>query len=42
MKTPKSLLISLLIALAASLPAAAAIRTYVSGEGNDANPGSLT
>jgi parallel beta helix pectate lyase-like protein len=42
MKTSQSLLISLFIALAAALPAAAVPRTFVSGLGNDANPGSIT
>src|SRR5207302_4023776 len=42
MKTSISLLISLSITLAASLPAAAVPRTFVSGLGNDANPGTLT
>jgi parallel beta helix pectate lyase-like protein len=42
MKTSKSLVISLLITLAAALPAAAVPRVFVSGLGNDANPGSLT
>src|SRR5207302_10677152 len=42
MKTSKSLLIYLFITLAAALPAAAVPRVFVSGLGNDANPGSLT
>ena len=42
MKTTKSLIISLFVTLAAALPAAAEPRTFVSGKGIDANPGSLT
>src|SRR5438477_7651459 len=42
MKTIKLTLTSLLITLAAALPALATPRTFVSGLGNDANPGSLT
>jgi parallel beta helix pectate lyase-like protein len=42
MKTSKSLLVSLFITLAATLPAAAVPRIFVSGLGNDANPGSIT
>jgi parallel beta helix pectate lyase-like protein len=42
MKTTKSLLVSLSIILAAALPAIAVPRVFVSGLGNDANPGSIT
>jgi parallel beta helix pectate lyase-like protein len=42
MKTIKLAFISLLITLAASLPALAVPRVFVSGLGNDANPGSIT
>jgi parallel beta helix pectate lyase-like protein len=42
MKTSKSLLVSLFITLAATLPVAAVPRVFVSGLGNDANPGSIT
>jgi parallel beta helix pectate lyase-like protein len=42
MKTSKSLVISLLVTLTAALPALAVPRVFVSGLGNDANPGSIT
>jgi parallel beta helix pectate lyase-like protein len=42
MKTLKLTLVSLLITLTAALPALAVPRVFVSGLGNDANPGSLT
>jgi parallel beta helix pectate lyase-like protein len=42
MKTIKHALTSLLIILASALPAAAVPRVFVSGLGNDANPGSIT
>src|SRR6266446_6939880 len=41
MKTFKVILASLLIALAAALPALANPRTFVSGLGSDSNPGTL-
>jgi parallel beta helix pectate lyase-like protein len=42
MKTIKPTLTSLFITLAAALPAMAVPRVFVSGLGNDANPGSIT
>src|SRR5207302_6412654 len=42
METSKSFLISLLITLAATLPALAVPRVFVSGHGSDSNPGSIT
>src|SRR2546425_807205 len=42
MKTSKLILSSVLFTLIITLPAAAAPRTFVSGLGNDANPGSIT